>query len=160
MAKFEIISQKPSKTKKWPFFDTFWPKNPQFWISPRVPLLTYASKHLGEDFRKFAAKSNDKIQSYQQKTFKKWPFGPKTPILDPPGGLKGMKMNFSEKSENVMFLHSLRLSYMKKSENSIARFSGKTSTDRQRERETERDGSEFKGPPDAIAKPSDQKELP
>ena len=30
MAKFEVISQKPSKTKKWQFFDTFWPKNPQF----------------------------------------------------------------------------------------------------------------------------------
>ena len=29
--------------------------------------------------------------------------------------------------------------------------------DRQTERQTERDGPEFKGPPDAIAKPSDQK---
>ena len=29
--------------------------------------------------------------------------------------------------------------------------------DRQRERQTDRDGPEFKGPPDAIAKPSDQK---
>ena len=38
----------------------------------------------------------------------------KTPIFDPPGGLKGVKMNFWEKSENVMFLHSLRLSYMQK----------------------------------------------
>ena len=28
---------------------------------------------------------------------------------------------------------------------------------RERERERERDGPEFKGPPDAIAKPSDQK---
>ena len=28
---------------------------------------------------------------------------------------------------------------------------------RQREKETERDGPEYKGPPDAIAKPSDQK---
>ena len=107
-----------------------------------------------------------------------------------------MKMNFREKSENVMFLHSLRLSYMqkirkfyravfrksrgetdrktetdpnsrvlrtlslsrrtKKSEKSIARFSGKGGG-RQREREKERDGPEFKGPPDAIAKLSDQK---
>ena len=57
-----------------------------------------------------------------------------------------------------MFLHSLRLSFTcKKLENSIARFSGKTSTDRQRDRERDRDGPEFKGPPDAIAKPSDQK---
>ena len=29
--------------------------------------------------------------------------------------------------------------------------------DRQTERQTERDGREYKGPPDAIAKPSDQK---
>ena len=36
-------------------------------------------------------------------------------------------------------------------------------TDRQRERQTDRerdrDGPEYKGPPDAIAKPSDQKDL-
>ena len=31
--------------------------------------------------------------------------------------------------------------------------------ERQTERQTERDGPEFKGPPDAIAKPSDQKGL-
>ncbi len=30
-------------------------------------------------------------------------------------------------------------------------------TDRERDRETDRDGPEYKGPPDAIAKPSDQK---
>ena len=29
--------------------------------------------------------------------------------------------------------------------------------DRQRDRQKDRDGPEFKGPPDAIAKPSDQK---
>ena len=38
MAKFEVISQKPSKNwifgKKWPFFDTFWPKNPHFMNFP------------------------------------------------------------------------------------------------------------------------------
>ena len=39
----------------------------------------------------------------------------------------------------------------------MARFSGKTSTDRETKRETDRDGPEYKGPPDAIAKPSDQK---
>ena len=48
-------------------------------------------------------------------------------------------------------------SYMQKSQNSIMRFSGKTSTERQRERKRDRDGPEYKGPPDAIAKPSDQK---
>ena len=34
MTKIEVISQKPSKNwdfwQKWQFFDTFWPKNPQF----------------------------------------------------------------------------------------------------------------------------------
>ena len=30
-------------------------------------------------------------------------------------------------------------------------------TERERQRERERDGPEYKGPPDAIAKPSDQK---
>ena len=33
----------------------------------------------------------------------------------------------------------------------------KKKKDTERERERERDGPEFKGPPDAIAKPSDQK---
>ena len=61
MAKFEVISQKPSNTKKLQFFDTFWPKNPQFWIFQQVPLLKNASRHLEEDFRKFSAKTNDKI---------------------------------------------------------------------------------------------------
>ena len=86
------------------------------------------------------------------------PFGPKTPILDPPGGQKAVKMNFREKSENVMFLHSLRLSYMQKIRKfycTVFRERGGRKTERQRER----DGPEFKGPPDAIAKPSDQKEI-
>ena len=38
----------------------------------------------------------------------------KNPYFRPPGGQKAVKMNFREKSENVMFLHSLRLSYMQK----------------------------------------------
>ena len=70
-----------------------------------------------------------------------------------------MKMNFREKSENVMFLHSLRLSYMQKIRKfyrAVFRERG-GETERQTERQTERDGPEFKGPPDAIAKPSDQK---
>ena len=32
-----------------------------------------------------------------------------------------------------------------------------TEGDRERDRKTERDGPEYKGPPDAITKPSDQK---
>ena len=74
-----------------------------------------------------------------------------------------MKMNFWEKSENVMFLHSLRLSFMQKIRKiyrAVFRENGvrERERDRERERERERDGPEYKGPPDAIAKPSDQKE--
>ena len=73
-----------------------------------------------------------------------------------------MKMNFWEKSENVMFLRSLRLSFMPKirkiyravlRENLVRQ----RERPRERQRERDRDGPEYKGPPDAIAKPSDQK---
>ena len=71
-----------------------------------------------------------------------------------------MKMNFWEKSENVMFLHSLRLSFMQKIRKIYRAITGKKGKDRQKDRQTERqtekDGPEYKGPPDAIAKPSDQ----
>ena len=67
-----------------------------------------------------------------------------------------MKMNFREKSENVMFLHSLRLSYMQKIRK-FYRAVFRENRVRETERETDRDGSEFKGPLDAITKPSDQK---
>ena len=64
MTKIEFISQKPSKTgflaKMTIFLTLFGQKNPQFCVFPWVPLLTHASKHLGEDFRKFSAKTNDK----------------------------------------------------------------------------------------------------
>ena len=64
MKKIEVLSQKPSKTGFLPkndhFFYTFWPKNPQFLIFPRIPLLAHASRYLGEDIRKFSAKTNDK----------------------------------------------------------------------------------------------------
>ena len=73
-------------------------------------------------------------------------------FLTPPGGQKGVKMNFWEKSENVMFLHSLRLSFMPKIRK-IYRAVFRENLVRERDR----DGPEYKGPPDAIAKPSDQK---
>ena len=48
--------------------------------------------------------------------------------------------------------------YAKNQENLSRGSPGKLSErDRETERETERDGPEYKGPPDAIAKPSDQK---
>ena len=42
------------------FLTLYGQKNPQFRIFPRIPLLKHASTHLGEDFRKFSAKNNDK----------------------------------------------------------------------------------------------------
>ena len=65
-----------------------------------------------------------------------------------------MKMNFREKSENVMFLHSLRLSFMPKIRK-IYRAVFRENLVRETQRE--RDGPEYKGPPGAIAKLSDQK---
>ena len=68
MTKTEVISQKPSKTgfleKMTVFLTLFGRKNPQFWIIPRIPLLTHASRHLGKDFKKFSAETNDKNWSY------------------------------------------------------------------------------------------------
>ena len=65
---------------------------------------------------------------------------------------------FGKKCENVMFLHSIRLSFMPKIRK-IYRAVLRENLVRETERETEseRDGPEYKGPPDAIAKPSDQK---
>ena len=45
-------------------------KNPKFWIFPRIPLHMHARRHLGEHFKKFSAKNNDKIWSYAPKTAK------------------------------------------------------------------------------------------
>ena len=61
-----------------------------------------------------------------------------------------------------MLLHSLRLSFMQKIRKiycAVFRENGVRERDREteRERQRDRDGPEYKGPPDAIAKPSDQK---
>ena len=56
MTKIEVISQNLKKTRflaKMAILLLFGQKNPQFWTFLRVPLLTHASKHLGEDFGKF-----------------------------------------------------------------------------------------------------------
>ena len=50
-------------------------KIPDFSIFPQVTPLTHPRRHLGEDFRKFQAKTNDKNWSYKSKTFKNWIFG-------------------------------------------------------------------------------------
>ena len=78
--KFAKICQNQLKMAKiYPFRSE---KNPKFWIFPQIPLLIHARRHLGEDFRKFWAKTNDKISSYKSKTFKKLDFWPKCPFFD------------------------------------------------------------------------------
>ena len=84
----------------------------------------------------------------------------KNPYIWPPGGSKRGENEFLGKSENVMFLHSPRLSYMpkiRKIYRVVFRENLVRETKRQTDRETDRDGPEYKGPPDGIAKPSDQK---
>ena len=54
-----------------------------------------------------------------------------------------------------MFLYSLRLSFMPKIRK-IYRAVFRENLVRETERQRDRDGPEYKGPPDAIAKPSDQ----
>ena len=71
----KLLVKNLQKTKKWQFFNTFWPKNPQFWIFPRVPLLTHASRHLGEDLGSFQPKIMKKIEVISQKPSKNWIFG-------------------------------------------------------------------------------------
>ena len=80
----------------------------------------------------------------------------------PPGGSKSGESEFSEKKRKR---HSLTFPNAKlhaKNQKNLTRgFPGKggeRERDRERDREKERDGPKFKGPPDAIAKPSDQKE--
>ena len=91
---WSYLSKTFRKLKNCHLLTLFGQKNPQFWIFPRVPLLKHASRHLGEDFRNFSAKSNDKIQIYQQKTFKKWHFWPKWPFFDSFWPKKSLILNF------------------------------------------------------------------
>ena len=87
------------------------------------------------------------------KTIKIWPFGPQAPIESQ----KGMEMNFQEKMKtSLSFLipntmHNIRKIYR-------ADFRENRGRETNRQKERERDGPEFKGPPDAIAKPLDQKD--
>ena len=80
----------------------------------------------------------------------------KNPYFRPPGGSKSGENEFSGKKRKR---HSLTFPNTKlhaKNQKNLSRgFPGKQG---ETERKTERDGPEFKGPPDAIAKPSDQKQ--
>ena len=83
----------------------------------------------------------------------------KNPYFRPPGGSKSGENEFSGKKRKR---HSLTFPNTKlhaKNQKNLTRgFPGKQGeTERQTERQKDRDGPEFKGPPDAIAKPSDQK---
>ena len=64
MTKMEVISQNLKKNwifgKNGHFLTLFGQKIPNFEFFPRVLLLTHASRHLGEDFRKFSGETNDK----------------------------------------------------------------------------------------------------
>ena len=79
----------------------------------------------------------------------------KNPYFRPLGGQKVVKMNFQGKKRKRHPLTFPNTKLHAKNQKNLTRgFPGKQGeTDRQRER----DGPEFKGPPDAIAKPSDQK---
>ena len=98
------------------FLTLFGQKNPQFWIFPRVPLLTHTSRHLGEDFRKFSAKTNVKIWSYKSKTFKILDFWPKWPFFDSFWPKMGKKWIFIKNPLGTFFYIPKALSNCKVSE--------------------------------------------
>ena len=81
----------------------------------------------------------------------------KNPYFRPPGGSKSGENEFSGKKRKRHVLTLPKTKFHAKNQKNLSRgFPGKQGkTERQRERD--RDGPEFKGPPDAIAKPSDQK---
>ena len=83
----------------------------------------------------------------------------KNPYFRPPGGSKSGENEFSGKKRKRHVLTLPKTKFHAKNQKNLSRgFPGKQGkTDRERDRERDRDGPEFKGPPDAIAKPSDQK---
>ena len=85
----------------------------------------------------------------------------KNPYFWPPGGSKRGENEFLGKKRKRHVLTLPKTKFHAKNQKNLSRgFPGKLSeTDREtdRERERDRDGPEYKGPPDAIAKPSDQK---
>ena len=87
----------------------------------------------------------------------------KNPYFRPPGGSKRGENEFFGKKRKRHVLTFPKTKLHAKNQKILSRgFPGKhlqtdRQTDRERERQRDRDGPEFKGPPDAIAKPSDQK---
>ena len=77
------------------------------------------------------------------------------PIFTPPGGSKRGENEFLGKKRKRHVLTLPKTKFHAKNQRNLSRvFPGKKG---KTERQTERDGPEYKGPPDAIAKPSDQK---
>ena len=72
MTKIEVINQKPSnaKTKKLPFLTLFGQKKSPILNFPTGITTHTPRRHIGEDFRKFSTKTNDKIWSYWPKSAK------------------------------------------------------------------------------------------
>ena len=85
----------------------------------------------------------------------------KNPYFRPPGGSKRGENEFFGKKRKRHVLTFPKTKLHAKNQKILSRgFPGKQGKrDRQKDRQTERDVPEFKGPPDAIAKPLDQKEL-
>ena len=83
----------------------------------------------------------------------------KNPYFGPPGGSKSGENEFSGKKQKRHIITFPKTKLHAKNWKILSRgFPGKGGgRDRERDRERERDGPEYKGPPDAIAKPSDQK---
>ena len=83
----------------------------------------------------------------------------KNPYFRPPGGSKSGENEFSGKKRKRHVLTLPKTKFHAKNQKNLSHgFPGKLSErDRERDRQTDRDGPEYKGPPDAIAKPSDQK---
>ena len=79
----------------------------------------------------------------------------KNPYFRPPGGSKRGENEFFGKKRKRHVLTFPKTKLHAKNQKILSRgFPGKQG---KRDRERDRDGPEFKGPPDAIAKPSDQK---
>ena len=90
----------------------------------------------------YAVVSGSKSKIFKFLAQKVSPHRPKAEGEPCGGGQKGVKMNFWEKCENVMFLHSLRLSFMpkiRKIYRTVLRENLVRETERERQRERETD---------------------
>ena len=80
------------------------------------------------------------------------------PLFLTPGGSKRGENEFSGKKRKRHVLTFPKTNLHAKNQKILSRGFPRKHL-QERERDTDRDGPEFKGPPDAIAKPSDQKSI-